>query len=360
MKALSMNIDTQKEKSDFRKTFFSHLTVWLIYLVMQFFWRIDLYDLPYIVAGIIQVITWAILFYTMRLYLYPKYLWKNHWKLALCLMLIYPVFQLISIGYSDYLMKFTTYPHITTLRHIRSGFFWFFNMCFVAFGFTYYDRLGEEKKEKLMVKAKLQKAEIDLQKTEIQLKKAELENLKAQFNPHFLFNALWYVYTMVQDNNPPAAKVLEILSNMMRYSMQNRTDKPFVPLQEELEYIDGYVELQKIRNPATQIDYQIQGEAKGIKIIPLVLITFIENAFKHGETQDPLTPIRIKLSVKENVLYFWVSNKISTLGRERSSGIGLENAISRLESHYKRNHTLKIEEKNNTYSSELIINLLNP
>ena len=346
MKALSMNIDTQKEKSDFRKTFFSHLTVWLIYLVMQFFWRIDLYDLPYIVAGIIQVITWAILFYTMRLYLYPKYLWKNHWKLALSLLLIYAIFQLISIIYTEYLMKFTTFPHIPTLRHFRTGFFWFFNMSFIAFGFTYYDRLGEEKKEKEILKSKLQKA--------------ELENLKAQFNPHFLFNTLWYVYTMVQDNNQPAAKVLEILSSMMRYSMQNRTDKPLVPLYEELEYMDGYVELQKIRNPATQVDYQIEGETKGIKIIPLVLITFIENAFKHGDAQDPLTPIKIKLSVKQNVLYFWVSNKISALGRERSSGIGLENAKSRLESHYKKNHTLKIEEKNNIYSSELTINLLNP
>lgn len=339
-------METQQEKSAFRKTFFSHLMVWLIYLVMQFFWRIDLYDLPYIIAGIIQVITWAVLFYTMRLYLYPKYLWKNHWKLALSLLLIYAIFQLISIGYSDYLMQFTTYPHIPTLRHIRSGFFWFFNMSFVAFGFTYYDRLGEEKKEREILKGKLQKA--------------ELENLKAQFNPHFLFNALWYVYTMVQDNNQPAAKVLEILSNMMRYSMQNRTDKPFVPLYEELEYMEGYVELQKVRNPATQIDYQVEGETKGIKIIPLVLIVFIENAFKHGETQDQSMPIKIKLLVKENTLSFLVSNKISSLGKERSNGIGLDNASSRLESHYGKNFTLKTEEKNNVYSSQLTINLLNP
>jgi two-component system, LytTR family, sensor kinase len=341
-----MNIDTNTEKSSFRKTFFSHLSVWLIYLVLQFFWRIDLYDLPYIVAGIVQVITWAIIFYTMRLYLYPKYLWKNHLKLALCLMFIYPIYQLISIGYMDYLMKFTTYPHIPTLRHIRSGFFWFFNMCFIAFGFTYYDRLGEEKKEKEIIKSKLQKA--------------ELENLKAQFNPHFLFNALWYVYTMVQDNNQPAAKVLEILSSMMRYSMQNRIEKPFAPLYEELEYMDGYIKLQKVRNPATQIDYQVEGEIEGVKIIPLVLIVFIENAFKHGVTQDPLTPIKIKLSVKENSLFFLVSNNISSLGKERSSGIGLENAKSRLKSHYGKNFTLKVEEKNNIYSSELTINLLNP
>ncbi len=341
-----MNIEIYKEKSRFGKTFFSHLAIWLIYLVLQFFWRIDLYDLPYIVAGIVQVITWAILFYTMRLYLYPKYLWKNHLKLALYLLLIYAIFQSVSIVYTEYLMKFTTYPHIPTLRHFRTGFFWFFNMCFIAFGFTYYDRLGEEKKEKEIIKNKLQKA--------------ELENLKAQFNPHFLFNSLWYVYTMVQDNNQPAAKVLEILSSMMRYSMQNRIDKPFAPLYEELEYMDGYIELQKVRNPATQIDYQVEGETGGIKIIPLVLIAFIENAFKHGETQDPLEPIKIRLLVKENVLFFSVSNKISSLGKERSNGIGLENAKSRLESHYGKNFTLKIEEKNNIYSSELTINLLNP
>ena len=341
-----MNIEIYNEKRSFRKTFFSHLIVWLIYLVLQFFWRIDIYTIYYIVAGIIQVITWAIVFYTMRLYLYPKYLWKNHLKLALCLILIYLIFQLISIGYTDYFMKFTTYPQIPTLRHIRSGFFWFFNMCFIAFGFTYYDRLGEEKKEKEIIKSRLQKA--------------ELENLKAQFNPHFLFNALWYVYTMVQDNNQPAAKVLEILSSMMRYSMQNRTDKPFAPLYEELEYMDGYIELQKVRNPATQIDYQVVGATKGIKIIPLVLIVFIENAFKHGVTQDPSVPIKIRLLVKENALFFLVSNKISSLGKERSSGIGLENAKSRLESHYGKNFTLNIEEKNNIYSSELTITLLNP
>ena len=346
MKSLSMNIDTQKEKSDFRKTFFSHLTVWLIYLIMQFVWRIDTYTLYIIVGSTIQVATWATVFYAVRLYLFPKYLWKNHRKLAIGLILLYIVFQIITVGYFNLIIYLEESEGMEIIKQIRRGFFWFFNMCFVAFGFTYYDRLGEEKKEKEILKSKLQKA--------------ELENLKAQFNPHFLFNALWYVYTMVQDNNQPAAKVLEILSSMMRYSMQNRTDKPLVPLYEELEYMDGYVELQKIRNPATQVDYQIEGETKGIKIIPLVLITFIENAFKHGDAQDPLTPIRIKLLVKQNVLYFWVSNKISALGRERSSGIGLENAQSRLEGHYKRNHTLKIEENNNIYSSELTINLLNP
>ena len=142
--------------------------------------------------------------------------------------------------------------------------------------------------------------------------------------------------------------------------MQNRIEKPFTPLYEELEYMEGYVALQKVRSPATQIDYQVEGETKGIKIIPLILIVFIENAFKHGITQDPLTPIRIRLSVKDNTLFFSVSNKVSGLGKERSSGIGLENAKSRLESHYAKNFTLNIGEKNTVYSSVLTINLLSP
>lgn len=339
------------EKNDFKHTFWIHLISWLLYLIMQFVWRFDSYTIYDILAATLQVCTWAALFYFGKLYLYPKYLGKNHWKLALWFIMTYPFFQLITIGYADYLVVLKGGNPLPLEKYIRSGLFWYFNMLFVALGFTYYDQLGDEKKKKLLI-------ESNLQKVEIELKNSQLENLKAQFNPHFLFNSLWYIYTLVQGENQKATKAVELLSDMMRYSMQNHEVGELVPLENELNYVNNYIELQRLRNPVMKLDFQVEGEIQSINILPLVLISFVENAFKHGKIDEIENPLKIYLKVEKNqYIDFKVNNKISLLGKERSSGIGLENVKRRLRSTYGTQHTLKIEKDNQYYQTELYIQM---
>ncbi len=340
-----MEIEEQYVPNSFKKTFIIHLSIWIIYLALQFVWRFDTYTIHDIIGASIQVGSWAVLFYTVRLYLYPKYLWKNHWKLALAFILIFPVFLGFTIFYTDYFVSLKGDPAITTTRYVKSSLFWIFNMSFIAFGFTYYDELGIEKER--------------IKKIELKLKDAELENLKAQFTPHFLFNTLWYIYALVQETgSEKATKAVELLSEMMRYSMKSRKVGEFVPLEDELNYVNNFIELQRLRTPLLNLDYEIEKDLTSIKILPLVLMSFVENAFKHGEKFDEKFPIVIRLTINENkILSFFVKNKISQLGKERSSGIGLENVKSRLHTAYNNNYSLKIQNEEEFYTSELILNL---
>jgi sensor histidine kinase YesM len=355
-----MNLEEIENNRSIPKTVIIHFLMWLLYLAMQFVWRFDSYTIYDITVATIQVTTWAIIFYIVRLYLFPKYLWKNHWKLALAFILIYPVFLKITILYSDYLIGLSGEdgPTIVPVKtHMRRSFFWLFNMSFVAFGFTYYDELGKEKQKALIEEQKRLLIESELQATQLKLKNAELENLKAQFNPHFLFNSLWYIYTLVQDTgDKKATKAVELLSDMMRYSMQNRQVNEFVPLENELNYAYNYIELQRLRSPMIKLDYQVNGNVIGVKILPLVMISFIENACKHGKLNEEDNPLVFHITVEDkHKIIIFVKNKISLLGKERSSGIGLENVKNRLKTAYGNNFTLDITNDGIIYTSSLLI-----
>ncbi len=351
-----MNMEVLENKNDKRKTIINHIFAWFLYLVMQFIWRFDSYTIYDIVAATLQVITWSIIFYIVRLYLYPKYLWKNHWKLALAFILIYIVFLKVTITYSDYLIGLSGGDGPTLVpveKHVRRSFFWLFNMSFVAFGFTYYDELGKEK-------LKNQIAETQLAETKLKLKNAELENLKAQLNPHFLFNVLWYIIVLIQETgDKKALKAVQILSEMMRYSMEKRGAGELVLLTEELQYAKNFIDLQILRTPAIKLDFQVEEkDIEGIKILPFVLISFIENAIKHGKLNEEENPLMIHLTVEQNKnITFFVKNKISTMGQEWSSGIGLENVKSRLQRAYEHKHNLLIEDDGTFYTTKLTIEI---
>lgn len=172
---------------------------------------------------------------------------------------------------------------------------------------------------------------------------------------------MWYIYGLVYDTgNENATKAVELLSAMMRYSMENRQVNELVELEDELQYARNFVELQRLRTPMIQLDYQVKGELEGIKILPLVLLSFIENACKHGKLDEEENPLRVNLNVEDrNKIVFFVKNKISLLGKERSSGIGLENVKNRLTTAYGDNFKLNTENTGEFYTSELVIEIGN-
>jgi two-component system, LytTR family, sensor kinase len=346
-----MNIEELENKNNRQKTIINHFLTWLLYFAMQFVWRYEDHTIYDIASGILQVSSWATVFYTMRLYLYPKYLWKDHWKLALSMLLVYIIFQSFTILYLEVTMNLKGEATPPKLKYFRSGFFWLFNMSFVAFGFTYYDELGKEK-------LKNQIAETQLAETKLKLRDAELENLKAQLNPHFLFNVIWYIIVLIQDTgNQKAVKAMQILHDMMRYSMNSRTVAELVPLKEELKYAKDFIDLQILRTPVLKLDYQVvEEDIEGIEILPLVLISFIENSIKHGKLNEEENPLMIHLTVEKNKNFtFFVKNKISASGQAWSSGIGLENVKSRLQRAYEHKHSLVIENDGTFYTTKLTI-----
>ncbi|KQM72583.1 hypothetical protein ASE74_22810 [Pedobacter sp. Leaf216] len=186
--------------------------------------------------------------------------------------------------------------------------------------------------------------------------KAELSFLKSQINPHFLYNTLNYVYSLAIPVSDKLANAVLRLSDLMRYTLNDSPDGK-VSLDKEVEYLESYVALFRMRfEPKFYVDFITEGITDQ-KIASLILIPFVENAFKHGVVNDETQPVRIKLKVQNKRLSFEVSNKISHAQKDHSSGVGMVNIHRRLDLIYPDKHELLISNNGNTYKSTLILNL---
>lgn len=186
---------------------------------------------------------------------------------------------------------------------------------------------------------------------------AELSFLKSQINPHFLFNSLNNIYSLTYHKSDRAPEAILKLSGIMRYMLQESDDDK-VQLKDEIAYLDNYVSLQQLRfKEALAIDYKVNIESLELKIMPLLLISFLENAFKHGVVTNKEHPVRILVEVVNNRLHFVVSNFKNKSHKDQTSGIGLENLKRRLELGYPNRYTLMVDDKELFYSSELFIYL---
>lgn len=187
---------------------------------------------------------------------------------------------------------------------------------------------------------------------------AELNYLRKQTNPHFLFNSLNSIYSLAHKKSDLVPDAIVTLSELMRY-MLYETDNKTVLLEKEINYIQNYIELQKLRlNNIENIYVNIHGETKNKFIEPLLLISFIENAFKYGTDYRGNTHVKIKIKIEENILDFWVENRIEKFESDtENSGIGISNIKSRLNLLYAHCHTLTIVEKNQIYSVHLNLKL---
>ncbi len=183
--------------------------------------------------------------------------------------------------------------------------------------------------------------EVELQIQEQQQKNtaAELAWLKNQLNPHFLFNTLNNISSLTQIDADQAQESIAQLSDLLRYAMYE-TDKPLVPLAGEVEFMNNYIELMRLRCGAnTQVEVQLR-PAQGVMVPPLLFISLIENAFKHGVSSNLPSAIRIRLEVADGVLTFVCDNTNHPKDdKDRSgSGIGLENTRRRLQLLYPDRH----------------------
>lgn len=185
---------------------------------------------------------------------------------------------------------------------------------------------------------------------------AELSFLKAQINPHFLFNTLNNIYTLalMKDENAPDS--IMKLSNIMRYVTDDAT-KDFVSLQDEINCINDYIELQRLRiGEKTTIDLDISEDIGNVQIAPLILMTFIENVFKYGISKHNKSVIVIKIKSNETGIYFFCQNKIFPEKEEnKRAGIGLINTRQRLAHLYPGKHILNINTENELYTVELTL-----
>jgi two-component system LytT family sensor kinase len=185
---------------------------------------------------------------------------------------------------------------------------------------------------------------------------AELNFLKSQINPHFLFNSLNSVYFLIDKTNPEARQALHKFSDMLRYQLYEMNGEK-IPIEKEISFIRDYVDLQKLRKDEKyKVQFECSPDVKGFSIEPLLLIPFVENAFKHiSHNGDKLNYVKLDMSRENELFLFTVENskEKNQPVAARHEGIGLNNVKRRLELLYSGKHELDIQDTDDRYRIEL-------
>ncbi|MGB0890783.1 MAG: sensor histidine kinase [Flavobacteriaceae bacterium] len=192
-------------------------------------------------------------------------------------------------------------------------------------------------------------------------KEMELKYLKEQVNPHFLFNSLNSIYALSRQLSPETPDLVMQLSELMRYQLES-SKKDTVLLKEEIEFIENYLLLEEKRlSNRCHIEFLIKGELKELKIAPMLLIPFVENAIKHGaQSTNQQSTIDISVTIENSNLHFYaVNSKPKITSVTKREGLGLENVKRRLNLLYPNTHVLNITNLEEEYKVNLSINLIN-
>jgi LytS/YehU family sensor histidine kinase len=187
----------------------------------------------------------------------------------------------------------------------------------------------------------------------------ELSLLKTQVNPHFLFNTLNSIYSLAIANNQKTADAVLRLSRIMRYTLEDCQEN-FVALQQEIDFINSYIELQKLRlTNNNAVCFTATGNISSVRVAPFVFIPFIENAFKYGTSTHRPSSIKAMVNVNPQSITFTCENHFQANGKSKAegTGTGINNAKRRLELIYYKKHDLKITTEEHLYKVSLTINL---
>ncbi|MEO5890332.1 MAG: histidine kinase [Ferruginibacter sp.] len=218
---------------------------------------------------------------------------------------------------------------------------------------AYLNNLRDEKKQRKILEA--QKMQLEVDKSH-----ANFKFLKSQINPHFLHNTLNFLYAKSLPYSAELSEGILTLSDIMRYALNEATgsdDK--APLKDEIEHVRNVIKINQLRfSNNLHVNFEVKGVVNGVEVIPFLLITVVENAFKHGDLQRVEFPIEVKLAVEHNCLYFYCRNKKKTGPKEMSTGLGLDNIRNRLDFAYGKNYKFIIKDEADFYTTELIIDKL--
>lgn len=339
--------------SGFEITLRHHVIFWLVYLIFNILRWGSYYDDYWlsIKGNLIGFPIHILLSYFTVYYLLPRFISSRRF-LSFTLILLTAIFTMVVVKYflTYFLISQNVWPegpqptHQLTFNYVVNMMVGeFYVISFVAAIKITVDWLQENRRV-----SKLEKAQLE----------TELRFLKAQISPHFFFNTLNNIYSLSLEKSHKASENILKLSDLMRYFLYE-TRSTRQDLQKEIRCIRNYLDLEKIRyGDFLKIDLQIYGDPKGKKIAPMLLIPFVENAFKHGANKSlgPVT-ISIQLQIEEESLYFKVENTLppkNDLAKKVQGGIGIANVRKRLELDYsEEDYELKNVQENGKYIVEL-------
>ena len=354
-----MAIDNLHNKYSRNATFYSyavrfsgsiHLVFWLVFLTALIILdRNELDILTNIFSNAAMTLFFAGIAYTNILYLVPSFLFTQK-TLLYVVFLIIGIVLITPIYISLQLIIYRNYPDKASLYYFNVSSIIFLEL-FVAVGSLFYAIIVDWMKKRAEVS--------ELYTTNIE---TELNFLKTQINPHFLFNTLNSIYALALKKSDDAPDLILKLSEIMRYMLYDCNEDQ-VPLDQEISYLKNYLDLEKFRKGTNnKIIFTVEGDPEGKSVAPLLFITFVENAFKHGVNNVEKGYVRIHFRILDDKVEFDIENSVSPqlhLSRVQSGsgGIGLENAKRRLELMYPGQNTLEIIKNLDSFQVKLTINL---
>lgn len=312
----------------------------------------DLVGWKNILRQILNVIVISVFLYYSLNYYYSLIAERKGFIYYLRVSAIYAIACLVYMIGRDYLL-----PVRTTNERLTLGlliFAYSFNTLFylgVTLLVTYLTSLRDDRKQRKILEE--QKMQLEVEKSQ-----ANFNFLKAQINPHFLHNTLNFLYAKSLPYSNELSEGILTLSDIMRYALSEGNAKDGKALlKDEIEHVNNVIKINQLRfNHNLNVNFEVMGILNGATIIPFVLITLVENAFKHGDLKNSYSPIEIKLKVDDRQVYFFCRNKKKTGPKEISTGIGLENIKKRLDLAYGKEYILNIKNESDIYTTELFIN----
>lgn len=215
---------------------------------------------------------------------------------------------------------------------------------------AYLTHLRDERKQRKILEE--QKMQLEVEKSQ-----ANFNFLKAQINPHFLHNTLNFLYAKSLPYSSELSEGILTLSDIMRYALSEGNAKDGKALlKDEIGHVWNVIKINQLRfSNNLNVKFNVEGVINGATIIPFVLITLVENAFKHGDLKSPEHPIEINLVINHSKLYFYCRNKKKKGPKELSTGIGLDNIQKRLDLAYGKDYSLNVKDEADFYTTELTI-----
>lgn len=337
-----------------------HLLFWIgVWFFFVYFFSYNSNNANYVTwfSSFLLPVTMATTYFFVY-FLIPKYLLVKKYKLFV----LYSIYTLIFSTYLILVAIFGSFVFLSNMElknmpPMSRNYVFILILVYLIVGIVSFVNLLNHNFKTASENKELQNKILE---TQLQIKEQELNYLKKQIHPHFLFNTLNTIYGFALKQSKNTPDIILKLSNLLDYILY-QVDKPKVSLKEEVLHIKEYIDLEKIRFQDTlKVSYTADDISDEKQIAPMLLIPFVENAFKHGSLINGYLKVDIQIILIENQLRFSIKNTVLKDDlKESKIGIGLENIKKRLNLLYKNNYQLLVENQDGWYQVQLIISNLN-
>ncbi len=328
-----------------------HLPFWILFFAVWHFFRYQDYPRWPLLVTAIKVVDLAILVYVTNYLLIPKLLYKKRWVLFgltfLLMIVASSVFKMYILGQ---IMNIPSMFDLTDTSKLKQRIYdnVIPHILLVSTGSAFKLLLDNARAQRRLAEMARQKSE------------AELNFLKSQINPHFLFNSLNSIYFLIDRENVEARKTLLQFSDLLRYQLYD-CSSPTIEIEKEITFLKDYIRLQELRKDKNyEVDVKVGGDVKDFQITPLLLIAFVENAFKHiSHHNNGKNFVHVNMNRSNGTFQFMVENSKEDHEKntDPAGGIGLANVKRRLELQYPDKHELIIKNDRNRFRVELELKL---